>query len=82
VSHSELDLMPSSGLTQATAQRTKMLSRSLIAFERVDHPRQLRTACRKTGLYPVSYDNFLLHAEGVKDIPPDVLERLEQHAKA
>jgi hypothetical protein len=69
-------------LKRKCCEINSLIKRSLIAFEHVDRPRKIRSAFRKTGLYTVSFDNFLLHAEGVKDILTDMWARLEQHAKA
>lgn len=73
---SVLDSVPTQGVSAATSNRTRMMAKSLIAHERVFLKRKIKSAFKKTGLYPISFDQFLANAGGIRNVPP------QRHAAA
>lgn len=68
----------------AAKERVRMMARSLIAHVHATTAKHITRAFIKTGIYPISFNTFLLSSRGVRDIPENVMvaANAEREAKA
>ncbi len=65
-------------VSEATSQRVKMIARALIAQVTSVTCKCIRRSFYKSGLYPLSFENFLCSAHGIRDIPQEVMDAAKQ----
>ncbi len=63
---------------EATGQRVKMIARALISMLLSATCKSIKRCFFKSGLYPVSMENFLLYSHGIRDVPLDVMTGAKQ----
>lgn len=63
------------GISAATQSRCIMLGKALIAFNTSVTRARIRRGFDKTGIYPCSFDAFIFHAKGVRNVTPEVAAR-------
>ncbi len=82
VSDPALDDIMYNGLTEATRNRLRMLGRALIANMHAVNCKSIKRSFYRSGIYPPSFTHFLYYSHGVRDIPPDVVERVQNEIQA
>jgi hypothetical protein len=65
--------------SEATRKRTFNIGRALLAKMYAMNCKNIRSAFFKSGIYPISFYDFLHNASGVLGIPPDVKEEVRNH---
>jgi hypothetical protein len=61
-------------LPEATRKRCIAIGKSLVAYRQAVTPQNIRKSFYKTGIYPPSMYTFLHFAEGLREVPNDVLD--------
>jgi hypothetical protein len=47
----------------------------------IDETRDIRRRFLRTSIYPLSFDNLIAHAKGVRDVPPEITDRAKAAVK-
>lgn len=79
--HAVMPVSQISGLAKATKKRCIMLAKSLVAYRLISE-QNIISAFRNTGLYPFSFESFLVYNKSIQDVPEEALSRAHTTVQA